>query len=78
MKYKIKYRWVYNSKITTKEAQELEIEGYVFTFAEVLRHLDKFSAVVAKSTPGLENRIGEIKSIMEDFIIDVCSTNKLK
>jgi hypothetical protein len=78
MRYKIKHRWLYDTNKKTKAEQELEIEGYNFTFEQLIKYLDKFAAVVAKSDPKLENRVGEIKSIMEDFIIDVASTNRLK
>ena len=78
MKYKIKYRWIYDNTKLLKNEQELEIEGYTFTFDQLLNYLEKFAAVVAKSDPKLTSRVGEIKEIMEDFIIDVASTNKLK
>ena len=77
MKYKIKYHWIHDTTKKSKDEQEIDIEGEIFTFHQLIRHLDKFAAVVAKTDPKLEGRFGEIKEIMEDFIIDVASTNSL-
>jgi hypothetical protein len=78
MIYKIKHRWVYNSKTTTKEEQILELEHCRIKFQVACDYLDRISMVISKMKPELKGREGEIKHIIEEFIIDVCSTNKLQ
>ena len=77
MIYKIKFRWVYNSKSTTKKEQILELEHCRIRFDVACKYLERISLVISKRNPKLTNREEEIKVILEDFIVNVSSTNKL-
>jgi hypothetical protein len=75
---RIKYHWINDSKKTLKAEQEINIEGITFTYEQLVLMIDQFASVVAKSEPKLQSRFDDIKEIMENFIIDVASTNNLK
>lgn len=77
-KYKINWKWLANTNHTKKSEQCLEIEGFVTNIELIMLDINKAASLVAKSAEKLKGRDGEIKHIMEQFVISVYESTDLK
>ena len=78
MSKKIKFYWIYDNSLKIKSEQIIVIEGLAFKFHELMDNLDGCLNQFIKKKHPMNNRIDEIKEIMENWIIQVGSDKSIK
>lgn len=77
-RYKIKWNWVNNKNTKCKDEQTIKIESTTVRILDIMYDIDKTVSFITKKNDKLKGREGEVKNILENFVIDVYSSTDLE